>query len=180
VTSGAASSSGPDIEHVVWSTLTERRPDDGDSADRQPEWRLHRDLYRERAEVGAIIRSRPICATALACMPAIRRTGIPFFHLDVSVAGGDSIRCAADAPLGSPAWSDQVLDALQDRTACLLANRGLLVTGATLAEAAATTVEIEALAQIYCQVLQLQATAAGDEAPPRQATRTRLAGEGRR
>lgn len=178
VTSGPQASADPVLEHVAWTTLAEPASDDEDAADQPAQWRLHRDVYRQRRDVVAIVRSRPAFSTALACMPAIRRSGIPFFHPDVSVAGGDSIRCAADAPPGSPAGSDQVLAALQDRTACLLAGRGLLVTGPTLSAAVGLTAEIEALAQIYCQILQLQATAAGEEVPMRRSAGRAMAGEG--
>ena len=102
-----------------------------------------------------IIRSRPVFCTALACMRAIQRAGIPAFHPDVALAGGDSIRCARRRPPDRPAAVERCLAALRiDRPACSPAG-GLLVTAPTLQAAAALSAEIEALAQIYCQVLQL-------------------------
>jgi L-fuculose-phosphate aldolase len=160
VTSRSTSSSASQPAAIEWTTLVHLPSDDGDAAGEPPEWRLHRDLYRERTDVGAVIRWRSVFATALACLEEIQRHGIPAFHADVWCAGGDSIRCAADAPIGSPALSENVLAALEDRAACLLAGLGLLVAGPNLPATAALAAEVESLAQIYCQVLQLRGTAA--------------------
>jgi L-fuculose-phosphate aldolase len=146
---------------VVWTMLEERASDQPNPGTPAAEWRLHRDLYRQLHDVGAIVRSRPVFSTTLACTAAIRCQGIPAFHPDVALAGGDTIRCAAPAPFGSSDLSDHALAALEGRSACLLAACGLLVTGATLQGAAALSVQIEALAQIYCQILQLEGSMRG-------------------
>ena len=98
----------------------------------------------------------------------MQREGFPAFHPDVVQAGGGSLRCvdyaASGAPAGLPAGSpdpaepqalERVVAALSARAACLLAGRGLLVAGATLRAAADATAELERLAQIYWQVLQV-------------------------
>src|SRR5262245_2715926 len=54
------------------------------------EWRLHLDLYRARAEVGGIVHTHSMFATALSC----HRRGIPAFHYMIAVGGGNDIRCA--------------------------------------------------------------------------------------
>ena len=115
------------------------------------EWRIHRDIYNARPEVGAIVHSHPPFATTLACL----HKGIPAFHYMVAVAGGRDIRCAGYATFGSQELSDQVLRALEDRRACLMANHGMVSVAPTLAEALALAVEVEALAEQYWRVLQV-------------------------
>ena len=108
------------------------------------QWRLHRDLYRQRPEVACIVRSRPPFSTTLACIARVQETGVPAFHPDLVLAAGGTLRCAASF--------EDVAGALADRAACLIADRGLLSTGATLQAAAERAFEIEALAQVYWQV----------------------------
>jgi L-fuculose-phosphate aldolase len=93
--------------------------------------------------------------TTLACLPAVQRGGIPAFHYMVAVAGGHDIRCAPYATFGTQQLSDHALAALAGRSACLLANHGMVAVGATLEAALATAVEVEALARMYWQALQL-------------------------
>ena len=103
------------------------------------EWRLHRDIYRARENTGAVVHAHPGFATALACL----RRGIPAFHYMIAVAGGSDIRCAPYATFGTQALSDGALQALDGRTACLLANHGMVCLGSDLAAALALAVEVE-------------------------------------
>jgi L-fuculose-phosphate aldolase len=110
------------------------------------EWRIHRDIYRQRPEVGAVVHTHSTAATALACL----RRPIPAFHYMVAKAGGDDIRCARYATYGTPALSRSALAALAGgRRACLLANHGLLALGPDLSSARALAEEIEALCAQY-------------------------------
>lgn len=109
------------------------------------EWRFHRDIYRARPEVQAVVHVHSPFAVSLACL----RRGIPPFHYMVAVAGGHDIRCAGYATFGSQALSDQVVQALADRRACLLANHGMVTVGADLDRALALAVEVEALCEQY-------------------------------
>ena len=54
------------------------------------EWRFHRDIFKSRNDVGAIVHTHSEKAAALACTGR----GIPAFHYMVAVAGGHDIRCA--------------------------------------------------------------------------------------
>ncbi len=105
------------------------------------EWRIHRDIYRARPEVDAVVHAHSLHAVSLACL----RRDIPAFHYMVAAAGGKDIRCAAYATFGTQALSDAVLVALQDRRACLMANHGLVAVGASLDAALSLAVEVEAL-----------------------------------
>src|SRR6516162_1359439 len=115
------------------------------------EWRFHRDIFQAREEVGAIVHTHSPRATALACTGR----GIPAFHYMVAIAGGSDIRCAPYHTFGSQELSDAALAALTDRKACLLANHGVIATGADLASALALAGEVENLALQYSAALTL-------------------------
>lgn len=174
----AARTGGSAAEAAIsWVPLQEDRPAPG----APDESRLHREVYRRRRDVEAVIRCRPTFSTALACSRAFGHDGIPAFHPDVSLAAGGPVACVGRAdpasamtsgPLSQPGELLQpgpqrgpvlqpgpVLGALEGRWACLLAGSGLLACGATLKEAIARAVEIEGLAAIYWHILQLESGA---------------------
>ncbi|SBO44698.1 class II aldolase/adducin family protein [Cyanobium sp. NIES-981] len=115
------------------------------------EWRLHADLLRRRPDVEAVLHCHSIQATALAC----HGRPIPPFHYMVVIAGGADIRCAPYATFGSQELSDLALQALEDRRACLLAQHGQVCLGGSLAQALRLAIEVETLAHMYLQALQL-------------------------
>ena len=87
----------------------------------------------------------PAHCTALAMM----RRGIPPCHYMIANFGGDDVRCAGYATFGTQALSDLALEALADRSACLLANHGMIACGRDLDQAMSRAVELEALARQY-------------------------------
>lgn len=115
------------------------------------EWRFHRDIFKSRHEVGAIVHTHSPQATALACTGR----GIPAFHYMVAVAGGRDIRCAPYYTFGTQGLSEAALAALKDRKACLLANHGVIATGADVASAVSLAGEVENLALQYGAALSL-------------------------
>ena len=115
------------------------------------EWRFHRDIFKSRDDVGAIVHTHSTHATALACTGR----GIPAFHYMVAVAGGTDIRCAPYYTFGTQALSDAAVAALQGRRACLLANHGVIAVGADLPAALALAGEVENLAAQYSAALAL-------------------------
>jgi len=80
---------------------------------------------------------------------------MPAFHYMVAVAGGKNIRCANYATFGTQALSDNVLAALTNRKACLMANHGLVCMDVDLKKVLALAIEIENLAKTYSQCLAL-------------------------
>jgi L-fuculose-phosphate aldolase len=115
------------------------------------EWRFHRDIYAARSDVSAIVHTHSPYATTLAS----HARGIPAFHYMVAVAGGADIRCAAYATFGTQALSDAIVDALADRKACLMAQHGMVACDVSLAKSLALAVEVENLARVYWQALQI-------------------------
>ena len=117
------------------------------------EWRFHRDVYAARPEAGAIVHTHSPFAVTLSCL----RRDIPPFHYMIARFGGDTVRCSAYATFGTQALSDAALAALVDRSACLLANHGMLLFGSKLERAVALAIELEALCEQYWRACQLGA-----------------------
>ncbi|MFK8068087.1 MAG: class II aldolase/adducin family protein [Gammaproteobacteria bacterium] len=115
------------------------------------EWRFHFDLYKKRSDVEAIVHTHSTYATALACL----QKDIPPFHYMLAEAGGDSIRCAQYATFGTQALSDNILDAIKDRKACLMANHGMLAVGDNVKQAFDMAIQVEELAKQYVLTLQI-------------------------
>jgi L-fuculose-phosphate aldolase len=113
------------------------------------EWRVHLDIMHSRPDAGAVVHSHPPYCTTLA----IARREIPACHYMIAAFGGPDIRCAPYATFGTKELSDHALRALEGRSACLLANHGMIVVGATLERAMWLAVELEAIAKQYYQSL---------------------------
>ena len=115
------------------------------------EWPMHAAIYRARPEVGAVVHAHAPFCTTLATL----RRDIPAFHYMIAVAGGDSVRCSEYATFGTPELATCAVAALEDRTACLLANHGMLALGASPDAALELAAEVEGLAELYWRALQV-------------------------
>ena len=144
-------------EHIVFIDM------DGNCRDPlapSSEWRMHRDIYVNRPQAGAVLHAHSIFATALSCL----RLDIPAFHYMVAVAGGNDIRCADYALFGTQALSDNMLAALDDRRACLLGTHGMICYHDNLGKALGLGIEIETLAKQYWYARQAGEPVILDEA----------------
>jgi len=56
---------------------------------------------------------------------------------------------------GEQALSNDALEALRDRKACLLANHGMIALGHGLDDALAVAIEVESICEIYWRTLQI-------------------------
>lgn len=109
------------------------------------EWALHAAVYKARPEVHAVVHAHPDHCVALSCA----RIGLPAFHYMIAGFGGDDVRCSRYATFGSPELADVTVEALEGRTACLLANHGMITVGSTLTEAYGRALKLETLARQY-------------------------------
>src|SRR5271166_3265905 len=109
------------------------------------EWFMHAAIYRAYADAQAIVHTHSDACTALACL----NEKLPAFHYLVVRFGGDDVRCAPYVTFGTPALAEAAVTALVDRTACLLANHGMIVTGTTADAALTAAITLEALARQY-------------------------------
>lgn len=92
---------------------------------------LHLCLYKNREDIGAIVHTHSTYAMAFAC---VRRPIGPFVEELVQVTGGE-VEVAQYALPGSDALAVNVLTALKDRNAVLLANHGMIAVAKGLKEA---------------------------------------------
>ncbi|MDD2462995.1 MAG: class II aldolase/adducin family protein [Desulfobulbus sp.] len=135
-------------EDMVWLDMEGRA-----QGTRRPssEWRMHRDIYARYPQAGAILHAHSPYCTTLACL----ERPIPALHYMVAIAGGDSIRCAPYATFGTQELSDAAIVALEDRLATLLGHHGMICYAADLEHVLALAIEVEALARMYLQALQV-------------------------
>ena len=115
------------------------------------EWRMHLDIARARSDISAIVHTDALYATILACL----RKPIPAIHYMIALFGGPDVRCTNYAPFGTKQLADLVLAGLKDRQGVLLANHGMVATGATLSQAMWRAAELETLARIYHHALSV-------------------------
>ncbi len=109
------------------------------------EWRFHFDILKSREEMGAVVHAHPTYCTTLA----IARKEIPAAHYMIAAFGGTNVRCAPFARYGTAELSAFAIDALVDRSACLLSNHGSIAIGEDLDQAMWRAVELETIARQY-------------------------------
>jgi L-fuculose-phosphate aldolase len=152
ITASAASLGSLTAAELVFVTM------DGQSTGQRSvkpssEWQFHRDIYQARPDVHGIVHVHSPFATALACLGK----PMPPFHYMIAMTGRAEIPCAPYALFGTAALSSNIVAALGNGYACLLANHGLVAAGRTLEHAFDVALEVEHLAQVY-----LAAKAAGE------------------
>jgi len=109
------------------------------------EWALHAAVYQANEAFGAIVHAHADACTALACLAE----PLPPFHYLVASFGGDDVRCAPYTTFGTPALAAVAAVAMRDRTACLLANHGMIAAGPSLDDAVETALRLETLVRQY-------------------------------
>lgn len=92
---------------------------------------MHRAIYRERAEIGAVVHTHSMSASTVA---AARREVPPVLD-DFAQIVGPSLRVADYAIPGTKGMARGVLKAMAGRQACLLANHGAVAAGRDMAMA---------------------------------------------
>lgn len=113
------------------------------------EWQLHREIYRARPEVNAVVHTHSPFATTFAVL----NRPIPACHYLVGVCGGNQVRVAPFATFGSMELARLTVTALGSENCILLANHGLIAVGETLARAYSTALYIEEAAELYWRAL---------------------------
>ena len=115
------------------------------------DWRLHQDIYLKKKETKVILQTHSTCATAVSS----HRKSIPAFHYMIAIAGGNDIRCANYSTLGSKKFSINIIKALKNRSACLIANHGQIVIEKNLDKAFELAQEVENLCNLYINALRI-------------------------
>ncbi len=115
------------------------------------EWRFHQKIYVNKKEAKAIVHAHSTCATAVSS----HQKNIPAFHYMVAVAGGEDIKCSKYATFGTKKLSENILKALKNRTACLIANHGQVAFGNNLDKTFELAQEIENICHQYINALRI-------------------------
>ena len=115
------------------------------------EWRFHQDIYVNKKDAKAIVHAHSTCATAISS----HQKNIPAFHYMVAVAGGEDIKCTKYATFGTKLLSRNIISALKNRSACLIANHGQVAFGDGLEKAFELAQEIENICHQYINALRI-------------------------
>jgi ribulose-5-phosphate 4-epimerase/fuculose-1-phosphate aldolase len=108
------------------------------------ERRVHLAIYAARPDVGAVVHTHSVHATAWSFTGQPLDTGTE----ELEAAAGGGVLTARLAATASDELATAAVEALGDRRALLLARHGVVGVGPTLAAALATCVAIERQAQI--------------------------------
>lgn len=112
---------------------------------------MHAAIYGARPDVHAVVHTHATFCTTLATL----HRDIPPLHYMVGAAGGSTIRCAPYATFGGRELAAHAVAALEGRTACLLANHGMIAVGPSPEAALDLALEVEGLAELYWRALQV-------------------------
>jgi L-fuculose-phosphate aldolase len=104
---------------------------------------LHLGVY-ERYDAGGVVHTHPPTATALSCVV----DEVPCVHYEMLRLGG-TVPVARYETFGTPQLAEAVLDALEGRTAVLMANHGALTYAADAESAADLTRLLEWACEVY-------------------------------
>jgi L-fuculose-phosphate aldolase len=109
------------------------------------EWAMHAAIYLAYPTAQCIVHTHADACTALACL----NEALPPFHYMIANFGGDDVRCAPYVTFGTPELAQHAVQALQGRTACLLANHGMIVHALTADQALTNAIVLETLCRQY-------------------------------
>ncbi len=109
------------------------------------EWHMHAAIYLADPRARAIVHTHSDACTALACLGE----DLPAFHYMIASFGGDEVRCAPYATFGTAELAPLAVAAIAGRSACLLANHGVIVHAATPRLALRQMILLETLARQF-------------------------------
>ncbi len=112
---------------------------------------MHLVVYRQRADVAAIVHTHAPFVTTLS----ILRKPLPPVIDEMMIYFGGRIEVADYAVTGTEAVGENVVKALGDRTGVILANHGNVCVGRDLEQALHVAVVMESAARAYVQALSI-------------------------
>ncbi|KUO50195.1 MAG: hypothetical protein APF76_10805 [Desulfitibacter sp. BRH_c19] len=115
--------------------------------DRKPsiEVNMHRSILRARKDINAVVHTHSVYASAIA----ITRQDLPPVTDAMAIVFGGAVKTAEYARTGTEDLAVQIVEALGDTAAALLANHGAVGVGKSLDEALGICELLEASAKIY-------------------------------
>src|SRR6185312_14430596 len=113
------------------------------------EWEMHAAIYRAYPAAACVVHTHADACTALASL----NRELPPFHYMVVQFGGSNVRCAPYVTFGTPALATLAVKAMKGRTACLLANHGMILYARDTDSALTQAVLLESLCRQYLLAL---------------------------
>ncbi|MFI0728902.1 MULTISPECIES: class II aldolase/adducin family protein [Streptomyces] len=104
---------------------------------------MHLAVYRH-TDAAAVVHTHAVHATAVSTLV----DEVPAIHYMTGALGGP-VRVAGYALYGTDELARKMLDALRDRSGCLLRNHGTVVYGATLDQAYDRTAQLEWMCRVW-------------------------------
>lgn len=147
------SPTGARADNVAPDTIVHVDGNGSWSGDHRPssELAMHEAVYRNVASAGAVVHTHSDYCVALACC----ERDIPGFHYLMGGFGGSDVHCVPYATFGSEALAESAAAALKSRSACLLANHGMICHGPDLETAVLRAHRLEIMARQYFLSLQI-------------------------
>jgi len=146
ITPSGGSPDGVDDSGMARMTLDGERLN---NATPSSEWEMHAAIYRAYPGAKCVVHTHADACTALASL----NRELPPFHYMVVQFGGSNIRCAPYVTFGTPALAVHAVKALKGRTACLLANHGMILYARDTEQAMARALLLESLCRQYLLAL---------------------------
>lgn len=109
------------------------------------EWQMHIEVYKKNPNVNAIVHTHSPIATGFA----VNHQDIPLILIEMKPFLGGDIKVAPFRPAGSRELAEVIIPYLENRTACLLANHGVIAAGKTMENAFVAAEYVEDAAKIY-------------------------------
>jgi L-fuculose-phosphate aldolase len=160
ITPSGGDPAGAEPGDIVAMTLKGEVSGDGTPSS---EWSMHASIYKMKPDAACVVHAHADACTALACL----NEPLPGFHYMIVRFGGDDVPLAPYVTFGTPALAESAAEALTSRSACLLANHGMILHARNVASAVSDAVLLESLCRQY-----LLARSAGT---PRLLTTTEMA-----
>jgi L-fuculose-phosphate aldolase len=110
---------------------------------------MHAAIYRAFPAAACVVHTHADACTALASLGH----ALPPFHYMVVQFGGADVRCAPYVTFGTPELAAHAVAALKGRTACLLANHGMILYASGTERALSQALLLESLCRQYLLAL---------------------------
>lgn len=110
------------------------------------EIRFHLALLCHREDINAVVHTHQVYATTIACL----NWELSAVHYLIGYSG-NKVPLAKYATFGTQELSDNILAAIGNYNACLMANHGIVTVGKDIGSAFATAEELELVSRLYYQ-----------------------------
>ncbi|MBN9389120.1 MAG: class II aldolase/adducin family protein [Chloroflexi bacterium] len=112
---------------------------------------IHTATYQARPDCRGVVHTH----STFACALAVTRTAIPVFIDELMYVTGGPVRVAEYGFPGSPELAQNLVGALTDVQAALMANHGVIGLGDDLAEALHVCEVVEKISEVYINALKV-------------------------